>query len=1374
MVSDVADGLLNNDTDPDHLDVLTVTGFDATSQFGAGVTVNPDGTYNYDATSAAFLQALAVGETALDTFSYTISDLAGVESTSTVTIEVTGVNDAPVITDGGDVAGDVQEDVTLTVTGDLDSTDVDNGATAEWSVEDSAGTYGSLAVDADTGTWTYTLDNTATNVQALAAGESHDETFTVVVTDEHGATDTQTVTVTVTGTNDAPIITTGGDIAGAVQEDATLSVTGDLDSTDVDNGATATWSVADSAGTYGSLAVDVSTGTWTYTLDNNAANVQALAQGESHDEVFTVVVTDDQGATDTQTVTVTVNGTNDAPVITAQSGASITNGSFESGLAGWTVLGAGVDAVGNWDASDGSVLVDMNALNTGGLSQTLETEIGATYTVYFDLSGNPDAQTNPLVDPVKDMTVSAAGVTQAYSYDVTGNTINDMNWEQQSFTFVATSTSTELVFSSLEAGPRGATIDNVQLVRDGFRVQEDDVQTVSGDLDATDIDNGAILTWSVDGGGVGTYGSLAVDSNGTWTYTLNNGDANVQALAQGESQDEIFTVVVTDEFGASDTQTVTVTVTGTNDAPAISIEAADSASGDVSEDGVLSVTGSLTGADVDNSAVLTWSGNSGAAGSGDGGSDNGNVSSGVPGDGSNPGGVGVGDSGGLGIGNPGGGDVNPGGVGVGDPGGIGIGVGGVGAGVGGGASSGGSSAGSTSGGLGAFTVDQTGVWTYELANNSVEVQSLAEGETATETYTVTLTDEHGASDTQDVTITVTGQNDGPDITAGGDVIGRVDEDGIDAPTTVTGDLDSTDVDNGATATWLVVGGGDGTYGDLSIDPATGTWIYDLRNGDANVQALARNEARVDAFTVEVRDEHGATDTQEVRVTVTGTNDDPIITEGGDVAGAVQEDTTLSVTGDLDSTDVDNGATAIWSVEDGAGTYGDLSVDTDGTWTYVLRNGDANVQALAAGESHDEEFTVVVTDDQGAMDTQTVTVTVNGTNDAPRASDIHVFTNITPEGGGQTGVPIPNPGDGTLITGLGGVAGFGENVVSRNDDGNSGEVDLSGVFGDGLNFFGTTFSSIYINTNGNISFGSPVGQFTPSQIGSGIATPIIAPYWADVDTRGGTTTETPGGTSTGANQIWYDLDETNGVLTVTWDDVGYFSSATNPVNAFQLQLFDRGGGDFDVVFRYEDINWTTGGASGGSGGLGGTPARAGYSAGNGTDFFELPSSGDQNAMLDLENAEGNFDTGIWAFQVRDGGVSEITAGFDFAVSDGSGATDTASVIVHSQEGTSVTGAATDDILISETTDDLLTGNAGDDLFVFTDGHGSDTITDFQAGAGSDDALDLSGISAITDLADLLANHASDVGSNTVIDTGNGNSITLIGVSESSLHEDDFLF
>ena len=110
---------------------------------------------------------------------------------------------------------------------------------------------------------------------------------------------------------------------------------------------------------------------------------------------------------------------------------------------------------------------------------------------------------------------------------------------------------------------------------------EDGVLSVSGDVDATDIDNGAILTWSVQGG-VGTYGDLTIDNNGTWTYDLRNGDANVQALALGESHDETFTVVVTDEFGATDTETVTVKVEGTNDAPVI--DASGDVAGAVQED----------------------------------------------------------------------------------------------------------------------------------------------------------------------------------------------------------------------------------------------------------------------------------------------------------------------------------------------------------------------------------------------------------------------------------------------------------------------------------------------------------------------------------------------------------------------------------------------------------------------------------------------------------------------------------------------------------------------------------------------------------------------------------------------------------------------
>ncbi|WP_181376295.1 VCBS domain-containing protein [Novimethylophilus kurashikiensis] len=218
------------------------------------------------------------------------------------TITVTGTNDAPVITSSAnDAVGAVKEDTTTSVSGQLSASDVDNGATQTWSINEAeggpsaAGQYGSLTVDAQTGAWTYTLNNDAKNVQSLAAGESHDETFTVRVTDDQGATAEQTVTITVTGTNDAPVITSSAnDAVGAVKEDTTTSVSGQLTASDVDNGATQTWSINEAeggpsaAGQYGSLTVDAQTGAWTYTLNNDAKNVQSLAAGESHDETFTV------------------------------------------------------------------------------------------------------------------------------------------------------------------------------------------------------------------------------------------------------------------------------------------------------------------------------------------------------------------------------------------------------------------------------------------------------------------------------------------------------------------------------------------------------------------------------------------------------------------------------------------------------------------------------------------------------------------------------------------------------------------------------------------------------------------------------------------------------------------------------------------------------------------------------------------------------------------------------------------------------------------------------------------------------------------------------------------------------------------------------
>ena len=254
------------------------------------------------------------------------------------------------------------------------------------------------------------------------------------------------------------------------------------------------------------------------------------------------------------------------------------------------------------------------------------------------------------------------------------------------------------------------------------------------------------------------------------------------------------------------------------------------------------------------------------------------------------------------------------------------------------------------------------------------------------------------------------------------------------------------------------------------------------------------------------------------------------------------------------------------------------------------------------------------------------------------------------GGGQShsgegtfpALTVPGPGQGgnSLINGLGGAVGFGDAAMSRNDDGSSAFIDVTSIFGPGgMNFFGTNYTGFWINNNGNITFDGPLSTYTPFAITGDTGNPMIAAFFADVDTRGATGNVSEGGTSTGSNLVYYHLDTANGVITITWDDVGYFSAQTDLVNAFQLRIFSTGDGNFGFEFRYENVDWTTGAASGGVDGLGGSVAHAGWTAGDGVNYYELPQSGDQGAILDLENTS-NPDTAIdgnWVFNVVGGEV-----------------------------------------------------------------------------------------------------------------------------------------
>lgn len=242
---------------------------------------------------------------------------------------------------------------------------------------------------------------------------------------------------------------------------------------------------------------------------------------------------------------------------------------------------------------------------------------------------------------------------------------------------------------------------------------------------------------------------------------------------------------------------------------------------------------------------------------------------------------------------------------------------------------------------------------------------------------------------------------------------------------------------------------------------------------------------------------------------------------------------------------------------------------------------------------------------------------------------------------------------SLVNNLGGTAGFGEFWLPANDDGSTAFIDLTPIFGaQGINFFGRYYTGFYLNNNGSVTFNAASSSFTPSAITGSTSNPVIAAYWADIDTRGGGVTPTPGGTSAGTNLLWYDLDSVTHTFTATWDDVGYYSGQTNKLNAFQLSIHQvNAQGDFDITFRYENVDWTTGNASGGSNGLGGTPARAGYSAGNGVEYFELPQSGNQADLLALESASNIGTPGTFVFSVRNGVPSVgITVGDASAVED----------------------------------------------------------------------------------------------------------------------------
>ena len=929
-----SNGVLTNDTDPDASDVLSVaavngTPVDATSGLvqvtlasGAIVSMSAAGTYSYD-TNGAF-EGLAVGESTTDSFTYTVSDGNGGTDTATVTITINGANDAPdavnddyattegsglsVIAANGVLANDVDVDngATLTVS-EVGGTAVTPGIPALVLLPSGA----FLAMNSD-GSYSY---NPFGAFNDLSAGQTATDSFTYTVTDEHGATDTATVTITVTGTNDAP---SAADDTGSVGEDGVLTVAANgVLSNDSDPDANDVLSVSAVEG----AAVDPGTGVaqvtlasgaivtmnadGSYSYDTNNA-FDSLAVGQSTTDSFTYTVDDGNGGTDTATVTITINGANDAPVA-ADDAASVS----EDGVL--NVAANGVLSNDSDPDNGDSFTVSAVQGSAANLGVPVTLASGALLTMNED--GSYDYDTNGQFESL------AVGETATDSFTYT---ILDSNGATDTATVTITINGAN---DAPVAGDDAATVGEDDILT----VSSNGVLTNDADPDASDVLSVSAVEGAPVDGGTGLVmvtlasgAEVTMNADGTYSYNTNGA---FDSLAVGESTTDSFTYTVSDGNGGTDTATVTLTIQGANDAPdAVN----DTAS--VDEDGVLlvpSINGVLANdVDIDNGSSISVTEVAGQA-----------ISAGSPALVMLPSGA-V-----LGMNADGSYSYNP---------------------------------------FGAF-------------------DGLNDGETATDSFTYTVTDEHGATDTATVTITIIGSSGNQAPVAGADSLAAVEDVGL---TFNASDLlgNDSDVEGDPLSIAAIEGQAPvvgtpialpGSAATVTLN-ADGSYTY-AQNGAFD--SLAVGATATDTFTYTVSDGQGGTDTATVTVTITGTNDGPVAS--ADAVG-VGEDDVAATTGNLlsNDSDVDVGdVLSVTSVQTEAGTVtaidpasgavgitlamgGVLTIAADGSYSYSP-NGEFG--SLAAGQTATETVTYTVSDGNGGTDTAVVTFTVTGANDGPVAT-----------------------------------------------------------------------------------------------------------------------------------------------------------------------------------------------------------------------------------------------------------------------------------------------------------------------------------------------------------------------------------------------------
>ncbi|PLX39346.1 MAG: hypothetical protein C0606_02125 [Hyphomicrobiales bacterium] len=1409
------------DSDPDASDILRVSevngeaasvGSQVTLASGALLILNADGTFDYDPNGQ--FEDLKDGETATDTFSYTVSDGNGGADTATATVTIAGLNEAPVANDDAittdedtAVTGNVFADNGNGADNDPDTNDSlavthINGNAADIGSQTTLASGALLTLNAD-GTFDY---NPNGQFGSLGAGETATDSFSYTVSDGNGGADTATATVTINGENDAPTaqddaITTDEDTAvtGNVFADNGNGADSDPDANDSLTVTGVNGNAADigSQTTLASGALLTLNADGTFAYDPNG-RFEGLGTGESATDSFTYTVSDGNGGTDTATTTVTISGvserivgTNGDDFLTSQFGNLLVLGlegndtlqGYESGdtLDG----GAGIDTWkrgSDWEDGVG-IHVDMalvssaegQTFSNGTVVRNIEAVTNLGLSVYED-SSFTDFGTHDdfyVMSGYGDDTMSSSGGDDWFFANEGVDTLI-VDWSHQVETVVffvnarwdgySTSRATAQVLDGVEEDhveafgfeifdiTSGSGNDDFVLDEFGY-VSEDGTAVFPVGSYSDTIDGGAGVDRIYFSGNRADY---SVEQSGEWFLVTRHASGVVDHFTNFEifefadtvqTVDEValfnspydLTLDVTslDENTATGTLVGTISVSDPDEGDSHSFTLLDDAGGafTIGSDGTLWVAdgsaldfetyyGSLDiTVEVTDSSGLTYSETltisiNDVVGELLVGTDGDDTLRGNVGDDMFYGAAGA-DSLRSGADNDAlyggeGNDTLDGGTGndtlVGD-----------------------SGSDSLNGGSGTDTASfsgNRGDYRVSTSGSAVLVEHIVSGDIDT-----VLNVERFVFD---------------------DAIQTADEVIHDAPADMTLDVASVD-ENAATGT--LVGtisvtdpDQDDSHSFAMLDNAGGAFTIDNdgRLTVADGSLLDFDSHPTLDITVEVTDGAGLTYSETFTVAVADVNhaptaqDDVISTdEGTAVSGNVFADNGNGVDSDPDAND----SLTVTAVNGRAASVGNrialssgalLTLNADGTFAY---DPNGRFEGLGTGESATDSFTYIVSDGNGGTDTATVTVTINGENDAPVVdADIDDRTGtagqalsfVVPAGtfsdiDGDTltvsatlagGASLPSwlVFDGRTFSGTPEDAAAGEyEIAVVADDGNGGTVRTTFTLTiDPIDpvepISGTDGDDVETGLGGNDNLLGLDGDDT--LVGAGGQDRILGGTGSD-ELRGGADSDTLGGGG-GADTLF---------------------GGTGADSLF-------GGGGADTLRGGADADTLSGGA-GNDKLIGGAGADS-LNGNLGNDTLSGGAGGDR------------LDGGFGADRLYGGNDNDVLRG------------GTGDDFLNGGSGSDVLrGGAGNDVLRGGTGGNRLFGGEGSDRFVFSDGFGRDRIADFTLG---EDIIDLRQMSGVDEFADLEIR--STVHGHLVIDLG-ADAIVLVGLAGHTLDADDFL-